>query len=120
MEIQALNLMITIQLVAILIALAALHSVYLYHKRANFTKMEVFLWVSIWLGFILVSIFPRSLTPIVGHLGLQRSMDLIMIIAFIILFAVTFHNYIINHRMQRRLEKLIRTLALEDLKKERK
>lgn len=112
--------MITIQLVAILIALTAIHSIYLYYKRANFTKLEVLLWVGIWMGFIGVTLFPKILTPFVGQLGLQRSMDLIMIIAFIILFAITFHSYMINHRTERNLEKLIRNLALDELKKEEK
>jgi hypothetical protein len=110
--------MITIQLIAILIALAALHSTYLYYKRESFTKSEVLFWVLIWIGFILVTAFPRMLSPVVGQLGLQRSMDLIMIIAFIILFGLTFHNYMINHRAERRLEKLIRSLALHELDKE--
>lgn len=112
--------MITIQLVAILIAVAALHTTYLYYKRASFTKLEMFFWITIWLGFVLAAIFPKLLTPLVGELGLQRSMDLIMIVAFIILFGLTFHNYMITHRSESRLEKLIRGIALDELKKDHK
>ena len=108
--------MLTVQFVGVLVALAAMHLTYLYYKRANFSKKELLFWLTIWLGFLLVTIFPRILSPIVGYLGLQRSMDLIMIIAFIILFGLSFHNYTVNHRVMNKIEKLVRELALKDLK----
>ena len=107
--------MITIQLIGVLIGLAAIHLTYLYYKRQSFSKKELFFWLFIWLAFIFVAIFPNSVRPIVGYLGLQRPMDLIMIVAFIILFAITFHNYVVNRRMEDKLEKLVRDLALKDL-----
>lgn len=107
--------MITIQFIGVMIGLAAIHISYIYYKRANFTKKEVVLWSSIWLAFIFVSILPNSVTPLVGLLGLQRPMDLIMIAAFIVLFALTFHNYIVNRRMEDQLEKLVRTLAIKNM-----
>ena len=107
--------MITIQFIGIIIGLSAIHLTYLYYKRMNFTKKELFFWLVVWLAFIFVAIFPNSVRPIVGYLGLQRPMDLIMIVAFIILFALTFHNYVVNRRDQDKLELLVRKLALKDL-----
>jgi len=107
--------MISIQLIGVLIALAASHLTYLYYKRANFTKLECILWLVIWLAFLFVTIFPNSVKPIVGYLGLQRPMDLIMIVAFIILFALTFHNYVVNRYQRSRLESLVRSLSLKEL-----
>lgn len=111
--------MISIQLVGVLIALAALHLTYLYYKRASFTKIECIIWALIWLGFLFVTIFPRALFPIVGYLGLQRSMDLIMIIAFIILFALSFQNYIVIRRQGKQIEKMARQSALKQLNEEK-
>lgn len=107
--------MITIQLIGVVIGLAAIHITYIYYKRANFTKKEVLFWAGIWLAFIFVALFPNSVRPVVGYLGLQRPMDLIMIVAFIILFALAFHNYVVSRRDQDKLEALIRKLALKDL-----
>ena len=42
-------------------------------------------------------------------------MDLIMIVAFIILFALTFHNYVVNRYQRSRLESLVRSLSLKEL-----
>ena len=107
--------MITIQLISIVVGLAAIHLTYLYYKRKYFTKRELLLWGFIWLAFIFASLFPRSMTPVVGYLGLQRPMDLIMLVAFIILFALTFQNYVTNRKQDAKLERLIRELALKDL-----
>ncbi len=109
--------MITIQLFGVIIGLGALHLTYLYYKRSNFTKKEVCFWFLVWLTFIFVAIFPTSVTPIVGMLGLQRPMDLIMIVAFVILFALTFHNYVVNRKQSNRLEWLVRELALKEVEK---
>ena len=44
-------------------------------------------------------------------------MDLIMIIAFMILFFLAFHNYTNNRKQTNKLEKLVRELALKDLER---
>lgn len=107
--------MVGIQLIGVVVGLAAMHLTYLYYKRANFTRKELVFWLLVWLTFVFVAIFPRSVTPIIGYLGLTRPMDLIMIVAFILLFSLTFHNYIINRQQKGKLEKLVRDLALKDL-----
>ena len=112
--------MISVQLIAVVVGLGAVHLTYLYYKRSNFTKKELYFWMVIWLAFIFVALFPRSLNPVVGALGLNRALDLIMIVAFIILFALTFHNYVINKKQERKLTKLVRKLALEDLDNHRR
>lgn len=107
--------MITIQLVGLLIAITAIYLTYLHYKRASFSKKELLFWIIIWIAFIIVTLFPHSVRPIVGYLGLERPMDLIMIIAFIILFGLTFQNYITNRRQENRLEKLVRDSALRSI-----
>ena len=109
--------MVGIQLMGVVVGLAAIHLTYLYYKRASFTKKELLFWGFIWLTFIFVAVFPRSVAPIVGYLGLTRPMDLIMIVAFIILFSLAFHNYIVNRQQKNKLERLVRDLALKDLDK---
>jgi len=109
--------MIPLQIFGIVIALAALHLSYLYYKRRDFTKRELLVWLTIWLAFLLVTLFPRIVEPAVGTLGLQRPMDLIMIVAFIVLFSVTFRTYVIANRTARKMEKLVREMALSDIKK---
>lgn len=107
--------MLTIQIVGVLIGLLAIQLTMVYYKRAHFSRREFAFWLTIWLAFIFVALFPRSVKPILGALGLQRSMDLIMIVAFIVLFVLAFHNYTVTRRQGEKLEKLVQTLALRDL-----
>lgn len=109
--------MFAIQILGVLIALSAIYITHLYYKRANFSKKELLFWLAIWLGFMFVTLFPESLQPVAFYLNLQRPMDLIMITAFIILFSLSFHNYIITRRQAVKLERLVRELALNDLPK---
>lgn len=108
---------IPIQIIGILTSLAALHLTYLYYKRKSFTKTECFVWFGIWLSFIFVTVFPRIIQPVATYLGLQRAMDFIMIVAFIVLFALSFFNYASNKKQWAKLESLIRTIALNDIPK---
>ncbi len=106
-----------VQLLGLVVGLAAIHLTYLYYRRAQFTKRELVFWLILWLAFVFIALFPKSVSPVIGYLGLNRTMDLIMIVAFVILFGLTFHNYIINRQQQRKLERLIRDLALQQLDK---
>lgn len=109
--------MIGIQLIGIVVALAAVHLTHLYYKRSHFSKKELLFWAGLWLIFMLVAVFPQSVFPVTSYLGLARPMDLIMIIAFIVLFALAFHNYILGRKQERQLERLVRETALRDLEK---
>ena len=106
---------IPIQLIGIAVGLAALHLTYLYYKRTDFTKKELYFWLFIWLSFVLVSVYPNSVRPITGALGLQRPLDLIMIIAFVILFALAFQGYVLSRKIEKKVNRLVQSLALKDL-----
>lgn len=112
--------MIAIQIFGLFIALGALYLSYIYYKRRSFSKRELIFWLLVWLAFVTVTLFPRIVQPLVGVLGLQRPMDLIMISAFVILFGVTFYNYIVNHRLEKQIEKLVRKIALDNLDREQR
>jgi len=107
--------MIGIQLVAVVVGLLAIYLSTLYNKKKVFGRGEMAFWVITWLALIGVALFPHVVEPLRQGLGLERSMDFIMIVAFIVLFLITFYSYTINSRVERRLEELVRRLALKDL-----
>lgn len=109
--------MVGIQLIGIVVALAAVHLTHLYYKRSHFSRKELLFWAGIWGVFMVVAMFPQSILPVTGYLGLARPMDLIMIIAFIVLFSLAFHNYVLGRKQERQLERLVREIALRDLEK---
>lgn len=103
-----------IQLLGALTGLIAIYFTRLHYKRGNFTVREFCLWLLIWLIFIFVVVVPESARLVTGDLGLSRSSDL-AVAAFVVLFSVTFHNYVSNRRQRKRLNKLVQEMALKDL-----
>lgn len=107
--------MLGIQLTLVALAIGAIHLTHLYYKRRHFSKRELIFWGLLWCAFIAVAIFPRAISPAANYLGLTRPMDLIMIFAFIVLFSLAFHTYILGRKHDRDLERLVREIALKDL-----
>lgn len=107
--------MIGIQLIAITFALIALFFTYSNYRRKHFTKTEMVVWFLIWFGFVGVALFPQFFSPFVQQLGFSRLMDFVVIIAFVVLFSIIMHNYLIVHRLEKRIDDLVRKLALKKM-----
>ncbi len=106
-----------IQIIAILFALGMAYLSYSHYRRKEFNGREVSLWMLLWAGFVFITIFPNSVDFLVRTFQLTRTLDLIMIIGFFIVIALTFRNYYITERLERKLEHYVRSEALEELKK---
>lgn len=108
-----------VQIIAILFAIFMLYVAFLHWKRKDIGGAEIFLWTAIWLGFILVALFPDFLLNITKKLFFARVLDLLIVIAFMILAFLGFQNYVANRRMERKIEELVRKEALKDSKKKK-
>ena len=109
--------MIVLQIIGVGIALIALYMSYLYLKRNVFNKLEFIIWFIIWFGFMMVTITPSSFKILIETLAIARVMDLIMIVAFVIIYILGFRNYIVGKEHQKRFDLLIRKDALRPLEK---
>ena len=109
--------MIVLQIIGVGIALIALYMSYLYLKRNIFNKLEFWIWFTIWFGFMIITITPSSFKFLIETLAIARVMDLIMIVAFVIIYILGFRNYIVGKEHQKRFDLLIRNDALRSLKK---
>lgn len=105
--------MIGIQLLAILFALWMTYFTFLHYRRGEFGKSEVTLWMLLWIGLIAVVLFPHSLDFLLSAFHITRAFDLIVVVGIVVLFAVTFRNYVLLKRTEQRLEDLVRRNALE-------
>lgn len=110
--------MIALQLVGVGIALISIYMTYLYYRRNEFNKKEFVVWFILWAGFMLISITPSSFQFVLETFAIYRMMDLIMIVAFIVIYIIGFNNYIAVRRMQKKMEILVREDALNFFKKE--
>jgi hypothetical protein len=107
--------MIGLQIVAILFALWMVYFSYLHFRRGEFKKVEFLLWQLLWLGLIVVVIFPKSVQFILKTFSITRTFDLVVIVGIIILFGITFRNYVIVKRLEKRIEASVRSESLNKI-----
>ncbi len=105
--------MIGIQIAAILFVLWMTYFSYLHFRRKEFSFTEFIFWQIIWTGLTVVVIFPKSVDFILKKFSITRTFDLIVIVGIVILFGITFRNYVLLRRTERRLEELVRKEALQ-------
>lgn len=108
-----------IQILAILFAFFMLYITFLHFKRNNIKGFEFLFWVLLWSSFILFTLRPNILNPILSQLFIVRAMDFLMIIAFMILAYLGFQNHVGIKSAQRNMESLIRKLAIKNAQKNR-
>ena len=102
-----------IQITGILFGLFMIYYSFLSYKRKEFTTREISFWSAVWVVFILISMFPNILSPIVKIGGFLRVLDLLIISGFIFLITAIFYTYTIVRKNQVKLEKLVREMAMK-------
>lgn len=101
------------QILAVLFALFMLYVVTIHNKKSNINKIEFSFWATTWLTFIIIALFPDLLRGISGALNFSRVFDLLIVIAFMILTFVVFSNYLSHKENTKKLENLVRKIAIE-------
>lgn len=101
-----------LQILALLFALAMLYWTHSSYRRGTVRLPEALLWFAVWGGFCLVVAFPGSTTVFLQRLRINRAMDLFMILGFMMVWVVLFLNHLELRRLQKKLQDLVRELAL--------
>jgi hypothetical protein len=102
-----------IQIAGSLFALFMIYYSFINFKKNDFTAKEFSFWFFVWLVFILISLFPNVLDPIVVSLNIARTLDLFIIAGVLVLLGVMFYTYDLTRKTQNKLETLVRKLAIE-------
>lgn len=108
--------MIAIQIVAILFALWMIYFTFLHFRRGEFSKSELVIWQILWFGLVFVVIYPSSIKFLLTALNISRTFDLIVIVGIIVLYGITFRNYVIARRLERKIEQVVRDESLQIIK----
>ena len=87
-------------------------------KRNELTSGEALLWICIWLGLVIVSIFPYTLNFIVKDiLNMSRTLDFFIIVGFLIMFGIIYYIFTLTKRTENKIEGLVRDIALGKVRK---
>ena len=101
-----------VQALGVVFALVLLYFTFLNYKRRDMSAPEFIFWSALWLVFIYVTLFPYSLSIIADTLQLVRLMDLFTISALMFLIVLTFYNYMMTMHTRRKIEHIVRAIAL--------
>ena len=102
------------QIFAILFGLFMLYIVSIHTKRKTFSTAESLIWISLWCLFIVLSAFPQLLQGVSNTLHFSRVFDLLIVSTFVIIVYLTFNNYVSNKRLQKKLEDVVRKMAIKN------
>lgn len=102
-----------IQIAGFLFGLFMIYYSFLNYKRKEFTIKEFGFWLSLWIVFIVISLFPNLLDPIVKSLKFARTFDLLVIGGFIYMILAIFYTYTVTRKTQRKLEIVVREFAMK-------
>jgi len=102
-----------IQVIGVLFGVFMMYLSFLYKKRREFTFNEWVFWSILSLIFVVFSLFPGILDPIVQSLSIARTMDLFVLLGFMFLIGAVFYTYTVTRRNQKMLEEVVRKVAFE-------
>ncbi len=105
-----------IQIIGIIFGLILSYFTFLHYKRNEFTIREFLSWQSLWVAFILVTLYPSKFLSYSTNLGATRAFDLFSLLGFTVVLTISFYTYVSLDRLRRQLEKAIRDAALQDSK----
>jgi len=98
--------------IGIIFAVFALSRVFLRYRDKSISLYELLFWSVVWVGLVVVAIFPSIFTRLSLVLGIGRGVDIILYIGMILLFYLTFRLYVKIENHQKDITKIVRDLAL--------
>jgi len=102
-----------IQILGILFGFFMMYYTFLHFKRKEFTVKEYSFWFVFWGLFVVMTLFPQILDPILITLSISRTLDFFVITGFLFLTFVIFYTYTIVRKLQNKLEEVVRRSALK-------
>lgn len=109
-------MIVGLQITGILFAFFMIYFALLHYKKGQLNGMEITSWIIIWAILILVVIFPDIVRTYAASFSISRVLDLLIGGAFIVIFVMVGSAYIRVNKLEKRLEDLVRKLALKEKK----
>ena len=102
-----------IQILGILFGFFMMYYTFLQYKRKEFTIKEYSFWFIFWSIFVVITLFPQILDPVLATLNISRTLDLFIIAGFLFMIFVIFYTYTIVRKNQKKLEEVVRNIAIK-------
>ena len=107
-----------IQVIGSLFGIFMVYYSFLQYKRKEISGRQYILWLTLWVIFILVAIFPGWLDPFTARIGFIRTFDFLVLVGFMFLTGLLVYTYAKLRKTQSKLEELVRKIAIQTAKKQ--
>lgn len=102
-----------VQIIVSAFGLLMLYNLFLHWKKGAIGKRGAIVWFLLWVGLIWVTLFPKSLEPLIKELFFIRLFDFITVSALVVLTYVMFENHIRINKMRKQIEELVRKISIK-------
>lgn len=103
-------------IVGIIFLLVMVYLTYVEYKKSRLSRGAFFIWLLSWFSAVVLVIFRDYVNSIILEINIVRVLDLYMILGFMFLFYVVFYLFVIVKKNERRVEELVRKIALSNIK----
>jgi len=104
-----------IQLIGIMFGIFMMYFTFINYKQNKLTPKEWLAWFVMWTGFIIITVFPGLLNPLLETLNLYRAMDFYISLGFLFFIFIIFYTYSIVRTNQQKIEILTRQDAFANV-----
>lgn len=104
---------IGLQIIGLVFGLVMCYLTFVYYKRKNYDAQAFVVWLSIWISFMVLAVFPSSVYGIMEQLQIQRTVDFFVIGGFLVFSVLLFKSYTLSKKNQKQIEDLVRKLAIK-------
>ncbi len=106
-----------IQIIGLLFAVIMMYFTFLYYKKAKYDKLGLAFWLAVWSGFAVLILFPSTFYGLMQTLAIERTADFLYAAGLLVFSVVIFHMYTITKQTQKKMEMLVRKVAITNAKK---
>ena len=83
-------------------------------KRGEMSVRKFILWVLIWGGISVLTVYPQFVQFFGNITGLESGINALIFFAFILLFYLVFKLFIVVEHLEREITNIVRKKAIED------
>jgi hypothetical protein len=109
----------TVHIIGIVFVLIMLYLTFLFYKKNHYNRSSFVFWNVVWVLAIVLLLVERSVFRFVQGLHFARAFDLYLSFGLMFVMAVAFYTYVKIERQDRRLEELVKEVAIKRVKKKK-
>ncbi|RLE38559.1 hypothetical protein DRJ17_03540 [Candidatus Woesearchaeota archaeon] len=105
-----------IQIIGFVFAVAMIYFTYLYFRRRQFDMKDFIIWLIVWILLVIAVLIPSTVNIFLESLGIVSAIQLFAITGVLFLLAVVFFLHKSVRTQQKKLNKIVKAIALEKVK----